>query len=116
MPLAFIESGIKHRIKQVLAYKDTNVKELVGKRELNYRALSEQLTEPNTKLGYCLIYLLADKYADLSLTWLLTGNGEMLKDTKLKKKAERMGKRITEQEYVIEIQKKLIDQLEKNAM
>lgn len=116
MPLGFIESGIKHRIKQVLAYKDITVKELVGKRELNHRALSEQLTEATTKLGYCLIYLLADKYEDLSLRWLLTGEGEMLKDTKLKKRAERMEKRISEQEYVIEIQKKLIDQLEKNAM
>ena len=116
MPLAFIESGIKHRIKQVLAYKDTTVKELVGKREINYRALSEQLTETNTKLGYCLIYLLAEKYDDLSMRWLLTGEGEMVKDAKLKKKAERMEKRISEQEYVIEIQKKLIDQLEKNAI
>jgi hypothetical protein len=116
MPLAFIESGIKHRIKQVLAYKDTNVKELVGKRELNYRSLSEQLNDPTTKLGYCLIYLLADKYDDLSLRWLMTGQGEMVKDAKLKKKAERMEKRISEQEYVIEIQKKLIDQLEKSAV
>jgi hypothetical protein len=116
MPLAFIESGIKHRIQQVLAYKDITVKELVGKRELNHRSLSEQLTEPSTKLGYCLIYLLADKYDDLSLRWLMTGNGDMVKDAKLKKKAERMEKRISEQEYVIEIQKKLIDQLEKNAI
>jgi hypothetical protein len=116
MPLAFIESGIKHRIKQFIAFKDTSVKELVGKRELNHRTLSEQLTEPTTKLGYCLIYLLADKYEDLSLRWLLTGEGEMIKDTKLKKKADRMEKRISEQEYVIEIQKKLIDQLEKNAI
>lgn len=116
MPLAFIESGIKHRIQQVLRHKEITVKELVGKRELNHRALSEQLTETNTKLGYCLIYLLADKYDDLSLRWLLTGEGEMVKDAKLKRKAERMEKRITEQEYVIEIQKKLIDQLEKNAI
>lgn len=116
MPLVFTETQIKHRIKQVLAYKDTSVKELVGKREINYRALSEQLTEPTTKLGYCLIFLLAEKYEDLSLTWLLTGKGEMIKDYKLKKKAERMEKRISEQEYVIEIQKKLIDQLEKNAV
>ena len=116
MPLGFIESGIKHRIKQVLAYKDITVKELVGKRELNHRSLSEQLNDPTTKLGYCLIYLLADKYDDLSLRWILTGQGEMVKDAKLKKKAERMEKRISEQEYVIEIQKKLIDQLEKNAI
>ena len=116
MPLAFIESGIKHRIQQVLAFKDITVKELVGKRELNHRALSDQLTEPTTKLGYCLIYLLADKYDDLSLRWLLTGNGEMVKDAKLKKKADRMEQRISEQDYIIELQKKLIRELEKNVI
>lgn len=116
MPLRFIESGIKFRIQQVLKHKNTTVKELVGKHEINHRSLSEQLTEPTIKLGYCLIYLLADRYDDLSLRWLLTGQGEMVKDAKLKKKAERMEKRISEQEYVIEIQKKLIDQLEKNAI
>lgn len=116
MPLGFIESCIKIRIQQVLKHKNISVKELVGKREINHRALSDQLTEPTTKLGYCLIYLLADKYDDLSLRWLLTGEGEMVKDAKLKKKAERMEKRITEQEYIIDLQKKLIDQLEKNAI
>lgn len=114
MPLAFVESGIKFRILQVLEHKNINVKELVGKRTLNHRALNEQLTEQSVKLGYCLIYLLAEKYDDLSLRWLLTGDGEMVKDAKLKKKAERMEKRISEQEYIIEIQKKLIEQLEKH--
>lgn len=116
MPLAFVEAGIKIRINQVLKHKNITVKELCGERPINHRSLSEQLTETTTKLGYCLIYLLADKYDDLSLRWLLTGQGEMVKDAKLKKKAERMEKRISEQEYVIEIQKKLIDQLEKNAI
>ena len=90
MPLAFIESGIKHRIQQVLQHKNISVKELVGKRELCHKTLSDQIFVPTTKLGYCLIYLLADKYDDLSLRWLLTGEGEMVKDAKLKKKAERM--------------------------
>ena len=116
MPLAFIESGIKLRIQQVLRHKNVSVKELVGKRELNHRVLSDQLSEPTSKLGYCLIYLLADKYDDLSLRWLLTGEGEMVQDAKLKKRAERMEQRIAEQEYIIELQKKLITQLEKNAI
>ena len=116
MPLTFIESGIKLRIQQVLMHKNTTVKELVGKRDINHRSLSDQLTEPNTKLGYCLIFLLAEKYDDLSLRWLLTGDGEMINDSKLKKKAERMEKRISEQDYLIDVQRKLIEQLEKNAI
>ena len=115
MPLAFIESGIKLRIQQVLRHKNISVKELCGKRDINHRSLSDQLTEPNTKLSFCLIYLLAEKYDDLSLRWMLTGDGEMVKDAKLKKRAERMQQRIDEMEYIIELQKKLINQLEKNA-
>lgn len=116
MPLGFVESQIKHRIKQVLAFKDITVKELCNKRDINHRALSEQLTEQGVKLGFCLVFLLAERYDDLSLRWLLTGDGEMLLDTKLKKKADRMEQRISEQDYIIELQKKLIRELEKNVI
>jgi hypothetical protein len=42
MPLTFVESSIKMRISQVLRHKETTVKDLVGKRDINYRALGEQ--------------------------------------------------------------------------
>ena len=75
MPLSFIESAIKMRIAQVLRHKETTVKELCGKREINYTALSNQLNCPTTKLGFYLIYLICDKYPDVSTDWILTGKG-----------------------------------------
>lgn len=114
MPLALIESGVKLRIQQVLRHKEISVKELCGKRDLDHRSLSDQLTKTSVKLGYCLIYLLAEKFDDISLRWMLTGEGEMIKDAKLKKRAERMQQRIEEMEYTIELQKELIEQLKKN--
>lgn len=118
MPLTFIESAIKMRIAQVLRHKETTVKELCGKRDLNYRALAEQLTTPNVKLGYCLIYLICDKYPDVSTDWILTGKGEMLKDLTATTSVPALELRISEQDYLIETQKKVIrlyEKLEKTA-
>ena len=118
MPLGFIESSIKMRIAQVLRHKETTVKDLVGKREINHRALSEQLTNTTTKLGFCLIYLICDKYPDVSTDWILTGKGEMLKDLTATTSVPALELRIAEQEYLIETQKKVIrlyEKLEKNS-
>lgn len=118
MPLTFVESSIKMRISQVLRHKETTVKDLVGKRDLNYRALAEQLTNTTTKLGYCLIYLICDKYPDVSTDWILTGKGEMLKDLTATTSVPALELRISEQEYLIETQKKVIrlyEKLEKTA-
>jgi hypothetical protein len=118
MPLGFIESSIKMRIAQVLRHKETTVKDLVGKREINYRALADQLNGTNTKLGFCLIYLICDKYPDISTDWILTGKGEMLKDLTATTSVPALELRIAEQEYLIETQKKVIrlyEKLEKNV-
>lgn len=113
MPLTFVESSIKMRITQVLRHKETTVKDLVGKRDINYRALGEQLTNTTTKLGFCLIYLICDKYPDVSTDWLLTGKGEMLKDLTATTSVPALELRISEQEYLIETQKKVIRLYEK---
>lgn len=113
MPLTFVESSIKMRISQVLRHKGTTVKDLVGKREINYRALSEQLSNQNTKLGFCLIYLICEQFPDISTDWLLTGKGDMLKDINATTSIPALEAHIAEQEYLIETQKKVIRLYEK---
>lgn len=113
MPLSFIESGIKLRISHVLRHKETNVKELCGKRDINYTALSNQLNCPTIKLGFCLIYLICDKYPDVSTDWILTGKGEMLKDLTATTSVPALEMRISELEYLVRTQEKVIRLYEK---
>lgn len=113
MPLSFVESGIKMRITQVLRHKETTVKELCGNREINYTALSNQLNCPTTKLGFCLIYLICDKYPDVSTDWILTGKGEMLKDLTATTSVPALEMRISELEYLVRTQEKVIRLYEK---
>ena len=113
MPLSFVESGIKMRISQVLRHKDTTIKELCGKRDINYTALSNQLNCPTTKLGFCLIYLICDKYPDVSTDWILTGKGEMLKDLTATTSVPALEMRISELEYLVRTQEKVIRLYEK---
>jgi hypothetical protein len=118
MPLSFIESAIKMRISQVLRHKETTVKELCGKRDINYTALSNQLNCPTTKLGFCLIYLICDKYPDVSTDWILTGKGEMLKDLTATTSVPALEMRISELDYLVKTQEKVIrlyEKLEKTA-
>ena len=109
-----VETAIKGRIIEVLRYKEITTKELCAKRGLkNHSALSDQLTVPATRLGYTLFLLIAERYPDISTRWILTGQGEMLNDTPLKEQIKNAHKKIEEYEYLIDVQKRLINELYK---
>ena len=75
--------------------------------------LSNQLNYPNTKLSFCLIYLICDKYPDVSTDWILTGKGEMLKDLTATTSVPALEMRISELEYLVRTQEKVIRLYEK---
>ena len=108
MPLNFIETGIKFRIQQILDHKCVSVKDLCAKHGINHRSLVEQLSQPTAKLGYCLIFLIAEQFPDVSTDWLLTGKGQMLKDLTATKSVPALEMRIAELEYLVETQRKVI--------
>lgn len=112
--LNFIGSTIKLRITQVLEHKECSVKDLCAKHEINHRVLSEQLENSSVKLGFCLIYLICERFPDISTDWLLTGKGDMLKDVNATTSIPALEKRISELEYLIDLQRKLISLYESN--
>ena len=79
MPINHIELTIKDRILQVIKAKNLYIKKLADKYELKHRALTEQVTAENAKIGCSIIYLIANEHHDVSLEWVMTGRGQMIK-------------------------------------
>lgn len=79
MPINHIELTIKDRILQVIKAKNLDIKKLADKYELKHRALTEQVTAENAKIGCSVIYLIANEHHDVSLEWVMTGRGQMIK-------------------------------------
>ena len=79
MPINHIELTIKNRILEVIKYKQLNIKELAAKYELKHNTLSAQVGTESAKVGCSMIYLIAQEHSDVSLEWVMTGRGEMIK-------------------------------------
>lgn len=79
MPINHIELTIKDRILQVIKAKNLDLRKLAEKYELKHRTLTEQVTAENAKIGCSVIYLIANEHHDVSLEWVMTGRGQMIK-------------------------------------
>ena len=79
MPISHIELIIKDRVLQVVREKKLNIKGLSEKYDLKHRTLTDQIYTQDAKLSCSFIYLIANEHHDVSLEWLLTGRGEMIK-------------------------------------
>lgn len=79
MPISHIELTIKDRILQVIKHKNLDLRKLAEKYELKHRTLAEQVTTENAKIGCSVIYLIANEHHDVSLEWVMTGRGQMIK-------------------------------------
>lgn len=79
MPISHIELTIKDRILQVIKHKNIDLRRLAEKYELKHRTLAEQVTTENAKIGCSVIYLIAQEHNDISLEWVMTGRGDMIK-------------------------------------
>lgn len=79
MPINHIELTIKNRILEVIHHKKLNIKELANKHQLNHNTLSAQVASESAKVGCSMIYLIAQEHSDVSLEWVMTGRGEMIK-------------------------------------
>lgn len=79
MPINHIELTIKDRVLQVIKAKNLDIKKLADKYELKHRTLTEQVTAENAKIGCSIIYFIANEHHDISLEWIMTGRGDMIK-------------------------------------
>jgi hypothetical protein len=79
MPINHIELTIKNRILEVIKHKQLNIKELANKHQLKHNTLSAQVASESAKVGCSIIYLIAQEHSDVSLEWVMTGRGEMIK-------------------------------------
>ena len=79
MPINHIELTIKNRIIEVIKHKQLNIKELANKHQLKHNTLSAQVASESAKVGCSMIYLIAQEHSDVSLEWVMTGRGEMIK-------------------------------------
>lgn len=79
MPINHIELTIKNRILEVIQHKKLNIKELANKHQLKHNTLSAQVASESAKVGCSMIYLIAQEHSDVSLEWVMTGRGEMIK-------------------------------------
>lgn len=79
MPINHIELTIKNRILEVIKHKNLNIKELANKHQLKHNTLSAQVASESAKVGCSMIYLIAQEHSDVSLEWVMTGRGEMIK-------------------------------------
>ncbi len=79
MPINHIELTIKNRILEVIKHKQLNIKELANKHQLKHNTLSVQVASESAKVGCSMIYLIAQEHSDVSLEWVMTGRGEMIK-------------------------------------
>ena len=79
MPISHIELTIKDRVLQVVKEKKLNIKGLSEKYDLKHRTLADQIYTQDAKLSCSFIYLIANEHNDVSLEWLMTGRGEMIK-------------------------------------
>ena len=79
MPISHIELTIKDRVLQVVKEKKLNIKGLSEKYDLKHRTLADQIYTQDAKLSCSFIYLIANEHHDVSLEWLMTGRGEMIK-------------------------------------
>lgn len=79
MPISHIELTIKDRVLQVVKEKKLNIKGLSEKYDLKHRTLTDQIYTQDAKLSCSFIYLIANEHHDVSLEWLMTGRGEMIK-------------------------------------
>lgn len=73
------QNDIKDRLKAVIAEKGHTVNSFSKETGYPQRTLSRQINE-NTAVGYDVIALIASKYPDISLNWLITGDGTMKQD------------------------------------
>lgn len=70
------QSDIKERLKAVISEKGHTINSFSKETGFSQRTLSRQINE-DTSVGYDVISLIVSKYPDISLNWLITGNGTM---------------------------------------
>lgn len=76
------QSDIKNRLKAIISEKGHTVNSFSKETGLSQRTLSRQINE-GTSVGYDVISIIAKKYPDISLNWLITGEGSMIKDSNM---------------------------------
>lgn len=75
-----MDKTIKDRILSVFKIKNINVNRASRLLGIPQRTLNRQVNESG-KVGMDLVYSLLNTFADISPSWLLLGQGEMLQDT-----------------------------------
>jgi hypothetical protein len=68
---------IKNRIKKVFEEKKENSNSFSNKCNLTQRTINRQVNEESS-VGYDILYAIASVYPDISMQWLITGEGGML--------------------------------------
>jgi hypothetical protein len=67
---------IKDRIKKIFELKNETINSFSKKCDLNQRTINRHVNEETT-VGYDIIYAIASVYPDISMHWLITGDGDM---------------------------------------
>lgn len=75
-----MDDNIKLRLQKILEEKNDTPNSLSVRTGFSQRTLNRQIKE-KTAVGYDVISLFASSYPDISLDWLITGKGEMFKNT-----------------------------------
>lgn len=73
---------LSYRVSQVLKYKNLNVNSASKVLGIPQRTLNRQVNE-NAKVSMDLFYSIIDNFPDISLRWLVLGEGEMLRSDSL---------------------------------
>lgn len=72
-----VEKFLKERVCQVLRYKGLNVNSASRILDIPQRTLNRQVNEEG-KVGMELLYAIMNSFPEVSSSWLVTGEGEML--------------------------------------
>lgn len=73
-----MKGSVKHRIKEFLNYKNATVNSIHKEIRIPQKTLNNQINGESS-VGLDTVVAISGYYDDVSLEWLLTGKGEMLK-------------------------------------
>lgn len=121
-----MENSVIERIKRVIEYKNKSPRAFAIEIGFNYATLNNYLTGRRSAINNDLLSKIASSYDDISLNWLLTGEGEMLaisKDRAFNTEAERfkmvrqsLELTIPETAKILEVATSVIEGIEKNSI
>jgi len=110
-------TNIKERLLYYAKNQSISIEKFLDSIDITYGSFKGKAKEGS--LNSTTLVNIYTKYPNINIDWLLTGNGEMLRETFTLKPTTYLHDNVEEEtnnkDYLIDVQKKLIEKLEKEV-